>query len=117
MSSCCSDDARSYATDEMIAWAQCYDGYRRLAAGAPQLAMLLQPLREELARSGAIPDWAGVDLLRGWAFLLARVDTHREAGGATLGAEFAAVVDAIDKHPAAYPRERSPLDRSGRCGI
>ena len=27
----------------------------------------------------------------------------------------AAVVDAIDGHPAASPRERSPLDRSVRC--
>ncbi|MBS9535504.1 hypothetical protein KIH27_18115 [Mycobacterium sp. M1] len=104
-------DFSSYTTDEMIRWAQFYDGYRRLAGGAPQLNEVLRPLRETFAATGAIPDWVGVDLLRGWAFLLVRVDTHREAGGATLGAEFAAVVDAIDRHPAVFPRERSPLPR------
>lgn len=101
-----------YTSPEMIAWAHLYDGYQRIARGAPALAEVLRPLREAFARDGVIPDWAGVDLLRSWAFLLARVDTHRQAGGATLGAEFTAVVDAIDAHPAARPRERSPLDRS-----
>lgn len=109
---CTECDARIYATPEMIRWAHFYDGYKRLARGAPQLAELLRPLRESLAVTGAIPDWAGVDLLRGWVFLLARVDTHRAAGGASLGTEFAAVVDAVDRHPGAFPRERSPLERS-----
>lgn len=105
-------DSRVYATPEIIAWAHFYDGYKRIARGAPQLAEVLRPLREAFAQTGVIPDWVGIDLLRAWAFLLARVDTHRKAGGATLGAEFVAVVDAIDRHPAVFPRERSPLDRS-----
>lgn len=115
-----SPDPRDYTTAEMITWAHCYDGYKRIAAGAPQLAEVLRPAREALTASGTIPDWAGLDLLRAWAFLLVRVDTHRSAGGATLGAEFAAVVDAIDAHAGASPRERSPLDRSAQphppCG-
>ena len=112
----CTDcGAHIYATDEVIRWAHCYDGYKRLAAGAPALAELLRPLRQALADTGAIPGWAGLDLLRGWAFLLVRVDTHRGGGGAGLGTEFAAVVDAIDAHPGAAPRERSPLDRSVSC--
>lgn len=106
-----------YTTSEMIQWAHCYDGYKRIARGAPQLAEVLRPLRESFAQTGAIPDWAGIDLLRAWAFLLVRVDTHRQAGGATLGAEFAAVVDAIDRHPVAAPRERSPLQRGAAVDL
>ena len=108
---------RIYASPGMIQWAHCYNGYKRLARGGPQLMELLHPHREKFAQSGEIPDWAGIDLLRGWAFLLARIDNQQQGGGRTLGREFAAVVDAIDRHPAVFPRERSPLDRGAACSV
>lgn len=62
-----------------IEWAHTYNGYERLAAGPGKLYELLAPLRHEFDQQGSVPDWAGIDLLRGWAFYLVRA--HRHSGG------------------------------------
>ena len=54
------------ATRDAIRWAQTYNGYQRLAQDPGRLGTLLEPARHEYLRTGHVPEWCGVDLLRGW---------------------------------------------------
>lgn len=91
---------------KQLEWALQYDGYRRLANSPEKLERLLRPARNSYRSRGSVPDWCGVDLMRGWAFYLARTDHH--AGGGTLGEEWCAVLAALSGHPDASPDEVPP---------
>ena len=93
-------------TPEELEWALTYNAYERLADDPNILGLLLSPLRESFRTEGYVPGWCGVDLLRGWAFYLAREDHF--AGGGTLGREWQAVLSAIREHPAARRRDKPP---------
>lgn len=54
---------------ELRVFAQSYDGYLRLAAG-PVLEQVVAPVEAWLTSHRQVPDWAGVDLLRGYLFAL-----------------------------------------------
>jgi hypothetical protein len=87
-------------------WVGLYDGYRRLASNPEALRRLLEPARDDYATTGRVPAWCGIDLLRGWAFYLVRMD--RLTGGALNAgtsdrAEFDAVLQAIAGHPGERP--------------
>ena len=60
-------------TDEIptLEWAHGYNGYERIASESALLLAVPRPLREAFERDGVIPDWAGVDSLRSWAFCIA----------------------------------------------
>ena len=109
------DDSYEYA---LIKWAHKDKAYERLAHTPERLWDLLQPLREAFERDGSIPDWAGVDLLRGWAFYLVRA--HRHGGGydplCKEYPEFEAIVAAINRHPACRGKDRAP-ERRRQSGI
>lgn len=98
----------------LIEWAHEYNGYDRVARSPERLGAVLEPLREEFQRTRVIPDWAGVDLLRAWAFWCAR--SHRHSGGydpfTEEHPEVLAIVDALRRHPRATdsdrPRDFSP---------
>lgn len=100
------------ATTAEVMWALRYDGYRRLAATPEDLVTLLEPARAEYERTRRVPEWCGVDLLRGWAFFLVRRDHHR--GGGSLDDEWRAVVDALRQHPDAAGDDLPP--RQGPAG-
>ncbi len=88
-------------------WAGQYNAYQRMAS--EHLYEILRPLREDFEATGEVPDWAGVDLLRAWAFILVRA--HRHGGGyGPLGKDFYAAVDAVLRHPAVRPDEKPPVD-------
>lgn len=96
-----------------ITWVSTYDGYARLASSPEQLERLLAPARAEYASARGVPSWCGVDLLKGWAFLLYRRD--RFDGGRELGdpvgrgrQEWDAVLAALAAHPAAQPGDIPP---------
>lgn len=95
----------------LIEWAHSYNGYERLAGDGPRnLYALTEPLQRAFDRDGTIPEWAGVDLLRGWAFYLARAHRH---GGAydDFSVEYPqvlAIVDAVNRHPYATDDDRAP---------
>lgn len=100
--------------DRQIEWAHRYDGYARLGASPEDLLRLIAPLRAELEAGRRVPEWAGVDLLRGWAFYVAREDRH--AGGYGLSnpdsaasAEWTAILTRLAEHPAAMPADRPPV--------
>jgi uracil-DNA glycosylase len=97
-----------------IDWAHTYDGYRRLAASPQKLERLLTPARNSFASHDVIPDWCGVDFLRGWAFYLARADRH--VGDDTLGPEWAAVLQALTVHPDSRLEDRPPPPPPSRSG-
>lgn len=98
----------------LFEWAHKYNGFARLARSPENLAGVLGPLLREFECTGRIPDWAGVDLLRGWAFHLAR--SYRFLGHPypllDEYPEFATIVEAIENHPDAKVRDRPP-SRSG----
>lgn len=94
------------ATQEAIRWAQTYNGYQRLAQDPGRLGALLEPARHEYRRNGQVPEWCGVDLLRGWAFYLYRADYF--CGGGTLDDEWLAVLDTLSRHPHAERDDRPP---------
>ncbi|WP_239252995.1 MULTISPECIES: hypothetical protein [Mycobacterium] len=101
---------RTFDPRALIAWARRYDGYKRLGGSPSALVKVLDPLVEEIAASGKIPEWAGVDLLRGLAFWRVRVAANREAPEYALDDDlFLATVDAVHKHPNARPADRPPL--------
>jgi uracil-DNA glycosylase len=91
---------------DQLEWALRYDGYRRLAATPETLERLLGSARNCFRAHRVPPDWCGVDLLRGWAFYLARAD--HQAGGGTLDGEWDAVLTALSAHPSARPEDRPP---------
>lgn len=103
-----------------IEWAHSYNGYERLAGGADgpaSLARLLEPAWREYRDSGRVPEWCGIDLLRGWAFYLTRADRH--GGGYDLGEgggkldEWNAVLERIATHPGARSEDRPPIEGRG----
>jgi len=94
------------ATAAEVMWAHRYDGYRRLARSPGDLATLLEPARAEYERTRRVPEWCGVDLLRGWAFFLVRRDHHRGEG--SLDDEWRAVLEALRQHPDAVGDDRPP---------
>lgn len=59
---------------KLKAWAHSYNGYDRIMGD--NLFQLLEPLMEEANKAGAISSRVGVDLLRGWAFYVARSHNH-----------------------------------------
>jgi hypothetical protein len=98
------------STDEtpLLEWAHKYNAYERLASQPEHLLEVVRPLREALERYGAIPDWAGVDLLRGWAFCIAR-EYHWSGGYLPLREahpELWMIVDAVNRHPSAKAKDR-----------
>lgn len=53
-----------------------YDAYRRLAASPGQLAKVVAPVLDALRTGQPIPEWAGIDLLRGALFCVHRRGHH-----------------------------------------
>lgn len=98
-----------------VMWAHRYNGYDRLAQTPEALGRLIQPMREEWLSSRLVPDWCGVDLLRGWAFYLTREDRHR--GGGTLDDEWNAVLNALRAHEAATGADRPPPVRGSGIAL
>ncbi|MBP1819303.1 hypothetical protein [Mycobacterium sp. OAE908] len=95
---------------KLVEWAHEYDGYARLARTPENLWEVIRPAREVFERTGEIPDWAGVDLLRGWAFYLVRAHRH---GGAyePLQEEYPeirSITEALNRHPNARTEDRPP---------
>ena len=94
-----------------VVWAHQYDGYGRLARTPERLSKLLKPARNSYRAHARVPDWCGVDFLRGWAFYLVRADRH--PGGGTLDDELCDVLEALRRHPAAKPDDRPPALHAG----
>lgn len=95
-------------TQAQVEWAHRYDGYTRLASSPENLETLLEGPRASFRANGRIPDWCGVDLLRGWAYYLVRADRH--AGGGTLTDEWTAVLERLRVHSGARGLDRPPVD-------
>lgn len=99
--------ARECDGKKLIDWAHRYNGYERLGS---ELGKVLSPLHHEIESSGRIPEWAGVDLLRGLAFWRVRVAANDEAPDYALDDEvFLAAAEAVHKHPHARLGDRPPL--------
>jgi uracil-DNA glycosylase len=107
-------DERAVMQAQLV-WLTAYDGYQRLAGEPQRLAALLADARAERKRSGRVPDWCGVDLLKGWAFYLYR-DDYFTSGGHSLShsdtelfREWNDVMDLLTQHPGATDLDRPPV--------
>ncbi len=89
-----------------LRWALEYNGYERFAGGIDAYHALLQPAMREYEATGRVPDWCGVDLLRGWAFYRQR--EHQMDGVSPMARDWDAVLDAIRRHPAALAGDLPP---------
>lgn len=98
---------------QLIKWALRYNGYKRLATDSNQLLEVLQVLIKPYERDQRIPEWAGIDLLRGWAFYLVRWHRFSGTGRAlwTEHPEILAIVDAINQHPHARKSDHAPTPK------
>lgn len=99
----------------IIKWAHTYDGYTRLAGtGEPAyLRDILMPVLESYRDNGTVPRWAGIDLLRGWAFYLVRINRHEDGFLFDEHPEMCAIADAITNHPNAAEEDLPPLRSQG----
>ncbi|HYF71362.1 MAG TPA: hypothetical protein VD864_01000, partial [Nocardioides sp.] len=89
-----------------LRWALDYNGYERFAGGGDVYYSLLQPAMREYERTGRVPEWCGVDLLRAWAFYRQR--EHHMDGVSPMAPDWDAVLDAIRRHPAALASDLPP---------
>lgn len=113
------DDFNDRLMSRQVMWAHTYNAYERLAGGESgpnALADLLEPAWLEFRRTGRVPGWCGVDLLRGWAFYLTRADRHGgryslSSGGSAV-VEWQAVLSRIAGHPNCGAGDRPPLPTS-----
>lgn len=75
---------------------------------------MIESARREWKRTGRIPDWCGVDFLRGRVFYITRADRHGGgyglAPGGSMLAEWRAVLRAIAVHPAARGEDIPPTE-------
>jgi hypothetical protein len=94
------------ATRVEVEWALRYGSNGRIAATPNELHGVLASARDAYRATYKVPDWCGVELLRGWAFVLVAMD--RAAGGGTLGHEWRSVLEAIRRHPAAKGADLPP---------
>lgn len=62
--------------EQILRFALTYDGYRRLAGDSNLLYEVVRPVLDDLASGRGIPEWAGLDLLRGTLFYLQRSAHH-----------------------------------------
>ena len=99
--------------NRQITWAHVYDGYLRLASPPDALFSLIEPAQLEWQHTGRIPDWCGVDFLRGWAFYITRADRHGGGYGLVPGgsmvAEWRDVLRAIATHRGARGEDVPPM--------
>jgi len=98
---------------EQVEWAHRYNGYARLALTPEHLVQILEPAWHEYRQTNRVPEWCGVDLLRGWAFYLTRADRHGGGYGlmerGTMIDEWRAVLERIATHEEATAEDVPPL--------
>ena len=98
--------------DQLITWALKYDAYERIAAGEFEpwgvLPFVLRPLSESFREEGTVPEWAGVDLLRAWAFLLVRQNRHEDGFLLQEHPEILVIARAIMHHRGSVEADMPP---------
>lgn len=94
---------------QLFEWAYTYNAYERITGDWGQANRILMPLREEWEAHQRIADWAGVDLLRAWAFYSAREAAHDTRQSLLEGyPQVLAIADAIRNHPCARKPDMPP---------
>jgi uracil-DNA glycosylase len=100
--------------NDQLTWVLGYNAYERLASDLARLEALVAEARREYSASRQVPAWCGVDLLKGWAFALARTD-HVDGGhglsdaGSAAYKEWIHVLAALARHPGATERDVPPM--------
>jgi hypothetical protein len=61
---------------DLLDFALSYDGYQRLGADPAALRRVVEPILQGLETRETLPDWAGLDLLRGTLFFIQRQTHH-----------------------------------------
>ena len=80
--------------EEALEFAATYNAYNQIAAEPEPLSAIYHPIREAWNESARVPEWMGVDLLRGLLFLMYREDHFGYADDSTLP-QMHQVIEAI----------------------
>jgi hypothetical protein len=86
---------------DLLEFALSYDGYQRLAADAEALSRVVEPVLRELETGDTLPDWVGLDLLRGTLFFIQRQTHHWGDVPPEQERHMRRLVAAIGQHPLA----------------
>lgn len=79
---------------ELLQFALTFNGYTRVASSPSKVSELLEPFFREWKASRTIPEWAGLDTLRGALFWVQRGGHHR-GDEAEQGSDLRELVAAI----------------------
>ncbi|SVD94234.1 uncharacterized protein METZ01_LOCUS447088 [marine metagenome] len=79
---------------DALEFAATYNAYNQIAAEPETLSAMYHPIREAWNKSARVPEWMGVDLLRGLLFLMYREDHFGYADDSTLR-QMHQVIEAI----------------------
>jgi len=66
--------AVSCSFEEALEFAATYNAYNQIAGEPETLSAMYEPIRRVWYQTGKVPEWMGVDLLRGLLFLMFRQD-------------------------------------------
>jgi hypothetical protein len=66
--------AVSCSFEEALEFAATYNAYHQIAGEPETLSAMYEPIRRVWQQTGEVPEWMGVDLLRGLLFLMFRED-------------------------------------------
>jgi len=80
--------------DQALEFAATYNAYNQIAAEPETLSAMYEPIRRAWKQSTEVPEWMGVDLLRGLLFLMYREDRFGYGDDSTLR-QMHQVIEAI----------------------
>ena len=84
----------SCSFEEALEFAATYNAYNQIAAEPETLSAMYEPIRRAWQQSSEVPEWMGVDLLRGLLFLMFREDHFGNGDDSTLR-QMHQVIEAI----------------------
>lgn len=82
---------------EILRFALTYDGYWRLSTGPEHLRPVIGPVLDSMDAGKGIPEWAGLDLLRGTLFFIQRMTHHWGDVPPEQETQMRSLVDAIGR--------------------
>ena len=97
----------------VLKWICGYNGYERLGGA---LDATVGSLRQEMHETGEFPIDAGVDALRAWAFVIARIHDKSCYQHTTVMChrELPLILEAVRRHPGVDIKDLPPLPPSQR---
>ena len=102
--------AVSCSFEEALEFAASYNAYHQIAGEPETLSAMYEPIRRVWQQTGEVPEWMGVDLLRGLLFLMFREDHFGYDEGSVMR-QMHQVIEAIRSRLTEQHKEQLRLQR------